>query len=86
LLVNLISFLHSDSPFSWKKNFPEATTPWGVRVATFYELPGNFQQDDAERGYQSTTARHGLSPLPKTSTDYVVGHSIIVCRVAQRPA
>jgi hypothetical protein len=42
LLVNLISFLHSDSPFSWKKNFPEATTPWGVRVATFYELPGNF--------------------------------------------
>jgi hypothetical protein len=37
LLVNLISFLHSDSHFSWKKNFPEATTPWGVRVANFYE-------------------------------------------------
>jgi hypothetical protein len=30
----------SDSPFSWKKNFPEAITPWGVRVATFYDLPG----------------------------------------------
>src|SRR2546421_7879919 len=42
LLVNLISFLHSDSPFSWKKNFPEAITPRGVRVATFYGLPGNF--------------------------------------------
>src|SRR5438094_8115661 len=41
LLVNLISFLHSDSPFSWKKNFPEAITPRGVRVATFYGLPGN---------------------------------------------
>src|SRR5437764_6476549 len=40
LLVNLISFLHSDSPFSWKKNFPEAITPRGVRVATFYDLPG----------------------------------------------
>src|SRR5438876_1939646 len=44
LLVNLISFLHSDSPFSWKKNFPEAITPRGVRVATFYGLPGNFFQ------------------------------------------
>src|SRR5437762_10800039 len=43
LLVNLISFLHSDSPFSWKKNFPEAITPRGVRVATFYGLPGNFE-------------------------------------------
>jgi hypothetical protein len=42
LLVNLISFLHSDSPFSWKKNFSEAITPRGVRVATFYGLPGNF--------------------------------------------
>jgi hypothetical protein len=40
LLVNLISFLHSDSPFSWKKNFPEAITPRGARVATFYDLPG----------------------------------------------
>jgi hypothetical protein len=36
----LIWFLHSDSPFSWKKNFPEAITPQGVRVATFYDLPG----------------------------------------------
>src|SRR5687767_15955325 len=44
LLVNLISFLHSDSPFSWKKNFPEAITPRGVRVATFYGLPGNFDR------------------------------------------
>src|SRR5438876_12168748 len=44
LLVNLISFLHSDSPFSWKKNFPEAITPRGVRVATFYGLPGNFRR------------------------------------------
>src|SRR5205823_9892020 len=44
LLVNLISFLHSDSPFSWKKNFPEAITPRGVRVATFYGLPGNFRK------------------------------------------
>src|SRR5436305_4431083 len=40
LLVNLVWFLHSDSPFSWKKNFPEAITPRGVRVATFYDLPG----------------------------------------------
>jgi hypothetical protein len=36
----LVWFLHSDSPFSWKKNFPEAITPRGVRVATFYDLPG----------------------------------------------
>jgi hypothetical protein len=43
LLVNLISFLHSDTPFSWKKNFPEATMPRGVRVASFYGLTGNFQ-------------------------------------------
>src|SRR5437016_14660921 len=47
LLVNLISFLHSDSPFSWKKNFPEAITPRGVRVATFYGLPGNFLSETA---------------------------------------
>src|SRR5204863_7563395 len=43
LLVNLISFLHSDSPFSWKKNFPEAITPRGVRVAYFLRITGQFR-------------------------------------------
>src|SRR6266446_288654 len=56
LLVNLISFLHSDSPFSWKKNFPEAITPRGVRVATFYGLPGNLQQLLARQQHASAIA------------------------------
>jgi hypothetical protein len=34
LLVDLVSFLHSDSLlFSWQKNHPEAFTPPGLRVA-----------------------------------------------------
>jgi hypothetical protein len=56
LLINLISFLHGDSPFSWKKNFPEAITPRGVRVATFSELPGNF---------------HAAADIPSGADEYV---------------
>ncbi len=40
LTVDLVLLLHSDSPFSWRKNIPKATMPSGVRVATFYDLPG----------------------------------------------
>ncbi|HWQ54734.1 MAG TPA: hypothetical protein VN442_13700 [Bryobacteraceae bacterium] len=40
LLVDLISFLHSDSPFFLAQNYPKAITPSGVRVATFYALAG----------------------------------------------
>src|SRR5205814_6889958 len=65
LLVNLISFLHSDSPFSWKKNFPEAITPRGVRVATFYGLPGNFA-----RGMSATRSRRGGTSIGTTLSRY----------------
>jgi hypothetical protein len=57
LLVDLISFLHSDSPYSWKKNFPEAITPRGVRVATSYGLPGNLPHHAARR-YSQIQQRH----------------------------
>jgi hypothetical protein len=40
LLVDLVLLLHSDSPFFGKRIFSEAITGLGVRVATFYELPG----------------------------------------------
>jgi len=42
LLVDLVSFLHSDSPFFLAENYPKAITPSGVRVATFYALTGNL--------------------------------------------
>jgi hypothetical protein len=48
----------SDSPFSWKKNFPEAITPWGVRVATFYDLPG------IPNDYVNITQRDGAARNP----------------------
>jgi len=44
LLVDLVSFLHSDSPFFLAENYPKAITPSGVRVATFYALTGNLRQ------------------------------------------
>ena len=41
---NLVWLLHSDYPFSWKDNFLEAITPWGVRVATFLRSTGHFRK------------------------------------------
>ena len=45
LLVDLVSFLHSDSPFFLAENYPKAITPSGVRVATFYALTGILPAD-----------------------------------------
>jgi len=40
VLVDLVSLLHKRLSFLWQKNFPEAITGLGVRVATFYEVLG----------------------------------------------
>jgi hypothetical protein len=44
-LFDLVLSLHSDSLlFSWRKNYPRLIMA-GVRVATFYELPGIVQEE-----------------------------------------
>jgi hypothetical protein len=49
LLVDLVSFLHSDSAFFLAENYPKAITPSGVRAATFDDLTGILREDDPKR-------------------------------------